>query len=156
MNLSQLKKPKSKRSKKRVGRGQGSGHGKTAGRGTKGAKSRSGFSKNPGFQGGDISFIRKMPKRGMSRGSKQNRMRHIKEFYVPINVAALNIFDDNTTVTKELLVEKKLIKSIKNKVKILGTGDLKKKLIIEVDLFSKSAIEKIEKIGGEHKEVINV
>ncbi len=156
MNLSQLKKPKSKRLKKRVGRGQGSGHGKTAGRGTKGAKSRSGFSKNPGFQGGDISFIRKLPKRGMSKGSKQNRMRHIKVIYIPINVSALNIFDDNTTVTKELLIENHLIKSLKNKVKILGTGDLKKKLIIEADLFSKTAVEKIKKLGGEHKEVVNV
>lgn len=158
MNLSDLKRPDLKTKRKRVGRGPGSNKGKTSGRGQKGAKSRSGYRENPGFQGADINFIRKLPKRGMSKGSKQNMMRHSKKRFIPINVEDLNIFKDGTDVTKEELVNKRFIKKAHYRVKILGTGELKRNLNVHADAFSKSAIEKIKQAGGTHKviEVTNV
>lgn len=153
MKLNNLKKPQHKKTGKRVGRGPGSGKGKRSGRGNKGAKARSGYRLNPGFQGGDINFIRKLPKRGMQKGSKQNRMRHVKTYYVPINLSELNVFEDGAEITKEILVEKKMLKKVTQKVKILGDGELTRKLNITADRFSKSAKEKIEKAGGKIKQL---
>lgn len=125
---------------KRVGRGVGSGHGKTATRGHKGQKARTGGGVRPGFEGGQMPLYRRIPKRGFTNVFK-------KEFVV-VNVKALNDFDDNTRVTPEMLIEKGIIKTIRDGVKILGDGELTKKLEVVAHAFSKSAIEKIEAAGG--------
>lgn len=125
---------------KRVGRGIGSGHGKTATRGHKGQKARTGGGVRPGFEGGQMPLYRRIPKRGFTNVFK-------KEFVV-VNVKALNDFDDNTRVTPEMLIEKGIIKTIRDGVKILGDGELTKKLEVVAHAFSKSAIEKIEAAGG--------
>ncbi|KYO63913.1 50S ribosomal protein L15 [Thermovenabulum gondwanense] len=125
---------------KRVGRGIGSGHGKTATRGHKGQKARTGGGVRPGFEGGQMPLYRRIPKRGFTNVFK-------KEFVV-VNVKALNDFEDNTRVTPEMLIEKGIIKTIRDGVKILGDGELTKKLEVVAHAFSKSAIEKIEAAGG--------
>lgn len=125
---------------KRVGRGVGSGHGKTATRGHKGQKARTGGGVRPGFEGGQMPLYRRIPKRGFTNVFK-------KEFVV-VNVKALNDFEDNTRVTPEMLIEKGIIKTIRDGVKILGDGELTKKLEVVAHAFSKSAIEKIEAAGG--------
>ena len=124
----------------RVGRGHGSGNGKTAGRGQKGQKSRSGGKVRVGFEGGQMPLYRRIPKRGFTN-------RNTKEI-VAINVSALECFDNGATVDVNALVEAGIIKNPRDGVKILGNGELTKKLDVKVDAFSASAKEKIEALGG--------
>lgn len=130
------------KARKRLGRGIGSGTGKTAGRGHKGQNARSGGGVRPGFEGGQMPLFRRLPKRGF-----HNVFR--KEFGV-VNVSDLNCFEEGTEVTKELLIERGLIKRSKSKdgVRILGNGDLEVKLNVKANHFSNSATEKIEARGG--------
>ena len=128
-------------SKKRVGRGPGSGLGKTSGRGEKGQKARSGASINPVFEGGQTPLYRRIPKRGFKNALFKVR-------YATVNVSELNVFDDNTVVTPALLKEKRIINKELDGVKVLGNGKLEKKLTIQANKFSKSALEKIEKAGS--------
>ena len=129
-----------KKSRKRVGRGIGSGLGKTSGRGHKGQKARSGGGVRPGFEGGQNPLYVRLPKRGF-----KNIFR--KEF-VEVNIEELNRFDDDNIVTPELLLESGIIKKVKDGVKILGKGELEKKLEVRANRFSKSAVEKITAAGG--------
>lgn len=123
----------------RRGRGHGSGNGKTAGKGHKGQKARSG-SPRPGFEGGQMPLYRRIPKRGFTN-------RNTKEI-IGINVSALEVFDNDAVVTVEALKEVGIIKNPKDGVKILGNGELTKKLTVQVNAFSASAKEKIEALGG--------
>ena len=123
----------------RRGRGHGSGNGKTAGKGHKGQKARSGAPR-PGFEGGQMPLYRRLPKRGFTN-------RNTKEI-ISINVDVLNRFEDNTDVTVELLLESGAISAVKDGVKILGNGELTKKLTVQVNAYSASAKEKIEALGG--------
>ena len=123
----------------RRGRGHGSGNGKTAGKGHKGQLARSGH-KKPGFEGGQMPLYRRLPKRGFTN-------RNTKEI-ISINVDVLNRFEDNTDVTVELLLESGAISAAKDGVKILGGGELTKKLNVKANAFSASAKEKIEAAGG--------
>ncbi len=141
MNLSELRPAEgSKHSNNfRRGRGHGSGNGKTAGKGHKGQKARSGAPR-PGFEGGQMPLYRRLPKRGFTcRNSKE---------IVAINVDVLNRFEDGAVVTVETLLEAGVIKNPKDGVKILGNGELTKKLEVKVDAFSASAAEKIQALGG--------
>ena len=123
----------------RRGRGHGSGNGKTAGKGHKGQKARSGAPR-PGFEGGQMPLYRRIPKRGF-------KCRNSKEI-VGINLSALERFEDGATVTVETLMEAGVVKNPRDGVKILGSGELTKKLTVQVDAFSASAKEKIEALGG--------
>lgn len=129
----------SRKRKKRVGRGPGSGHGKTSCRGHKGQKSRSGGGTRPGFEGGQMPLHRRLPKRGFRNIFKKQ--------YAIINLKALNEISDSV-VTPEVLIEKGVIKSIKDGVKILGVGEIKKPINVKAHAFSTSAKEKILKSGG--------
>ncbi len=123
----------------RKGRGHGSGNGKTAGYGHKGQKARSG-SPRPGFEGGQMPLYRRIPKRGFTcRNSKD---------IVAINVSSLEAFEDDTVVTVEKLIETGIVKNPRDGVKILGNGELTRKLTVQVNAFSGSAKEKIEALGG--------
>ncbi|MHC1720049.1 MAG: 50S ribosomal protein L15 [Clostridiaceae bacterium] len=130
----------SRKAPKRVGRGTGSGLGRNAGKGEKGQKARSGGGVRPGFEGGQMPLYRRLPKRGFTNIFAKE--------YSALNVDRLNIFEDGTVVTPELLLEKKIVKKSKNGVKILGNGDLQKKLTVKAAKFSKVAAEKIEAAGG--------
>lgn len=130
----------STKKRKRLGRGTATGQGKTAGRGQKGQKARSGGGVRPGFEGGQMPLYRRLPKRGFTN-------RFAKEYAI-VNVETLNRFEDNTEVTPELLLETGIIKKIMDGVKILGDGELNKKLTVKAHKFSKSAVEKIEGVGG--------
>ena len=123
----------------RVGRGHGSGNGKTAGKGHKGQKARSG-SPRPGFEGGQMPLYRRIPKRGFTNINSKD--------IVGINVSALERFDNDTVVTVETLLEAGVIKNARDGVKILGYGELTKKLTVKVNAFSEGAKEKIEAAGG--------
>jgi large subunit ribosomal protein L15 len=129
-----------RKERKRVGRGIGSGLGKTSGRGHKGQKARSGGNIRPGFEGGQMPLTRRLPKRGFTNIFKKE--------YAIVNLSLLDNFEDGTVVTPELLIEKGIIKKIKDGVKILGSGDLNKKLTVKAHKFSKSAVDKIESVGG--------
>lgn len=123
----------------RRGRGHGSGNGKTAGKGHKGQKARSGAPR-PGFEGGQMPLFRRIPKRGFhNRNSKE---------IVGINVDVLNRFEDGAVVTVESLIEMGIVKNPRDGVKILGNGELTKKLDVKVNAFSAAAIEKIKALGG--------
>ncbi len=123
----------------RRGRGHGSGNGKTAGKGHKGQKARSGAPR-PGFEGGQMPLYRRLPKRGFTcRNSKE---------IIGINVSLLEQFEDGTTVTVENLIANGIIKNPRDGVKILGNGELTKKLTVQANAFSASAVEKIEALGG--------
>ena len=128
--------------KKRVGRGIGSGLGKTSGRGHKGQNARSGGGVRPGFEGGQMPLFRRLPKRGFTNIFAKE--------WAEVNVEALNDFEQGTVVTPELLIEKGIIKKQKAKdgVRILGNGDIKVSLTVKAHHFSKSAAEKIEAAGG--------
>ena len=141
MNLSTLKPAEgSKHSTNfRVGRGQGSGNGKTAGKGHKGQKARSG-SPRPGFEGGQMPLYRRIPKRGFTCINHKD--------IVAINVSVLDRFEDGAEVTVDTLVECGIVKNPRDGVKILGNGELTKKLTVKANAFSKSAAEKIEALGG--------
>ena len=123
----------------RRGRGHGSGNGKTAGKGHKGQKARSGAPR-PGFEGGQMPLYRRIPKRGFTN-------RNTKEI-VAINVSALERFENDTVVTVETLLETGIVKNPRDGVKILGDGELTKKLTVKVDAFSEGAKAKIEALGG--------
>ncbi len=125
---------------KRLGRGVGSGLGKTSGKGHKGAKARSGGGKRPGFEGGQMPLTRRIPKRGFTNVYRKE--------YTAVNVEKLNCFEDGATVTVAALIDAGVIKQIKDGVKILGGGELTKKLTVSVDKVTASAKEKIEAIGG--------
>ena len=129
-----------RKDKTRVGRGTGSGCGKTSGRGHKGQKARSGGGVRPGFEGGQMPIYRRLPKRGF-----KNIWR--KEF-AEVNVETLNLFDDNTTVDAVVLVEAGILKNVLDGVRILGNGEITKKLNVKAQGFTKSAKEKIEAAGG--------
>ncbi|HEZ7985669.1 MAG TPA: 50S ribosomal protein L15 [Ruminococcus sp.] len=132
--------PDSNKAVKRIGRGHGSGNGKTAGKGHKGQNARSGGGVRIGFEGGQMPLARRIPKRGF------NNIFATK--YAIVNVADLNKFKDDTVVDTELLVASGLVKKINDGVKILGNGELTAKLTVKAAKFSQSAIEKIEKAGG--------
>ncbi|WP_244834371.1 50S ribosomal protein L15 [Clostridium sp. BJN0001] len=141
MKLHELKPAEgSKHSPKRVGRGTGSGLGRNAGKGEKGQNARSGGGVRPGFEGGQMPLFRRLPKRGFTNIFAKK--------IVSINVDRLNIFDNGTEVTPELLLEKKVVSKVLDGIKILGNGSLEKSLTVKGCKFSKSAIEKIEAAGG--------
>ena len=125
---------------KRLGRGVGSGLGKTSGKGHKGAKARSGGGKRPGFEGGQMPLYRRVPKRGFTNIYRTE--------YATVNVGRLEIFENGTVVTAETLKEAGLISKVMDGVKILGNGELTKKLTVEAAKFTDSAKEKIEALGG--------
>lgn len=123
----------------RRGRGHGSGNGKTAGKGHKGQKARSGAPR-PGFEGGQMPLYRRIPKRGFTNRNTKT--------IVGINVSALEVFDNDAVVTVEALLEQGIVKNPRDGVKILGNGELTKKLTVQVNAFSAGAKEKIEALGG--------
>jgi len=125
---------------KRKGRGPASGLGKTSGRGQKGQKSRSGGGVRPGFEGGQMPLTRRLPKRGFTN--------IFAKVYNEVNLGQLDIFEEDTVVTPQLLMEKGIIKKEKDGVKILGNGELNTKLTVKAHKFSKAAQEKIEAAGG--------
>lgn len=129
-----------KKSAKRVGRGAGSGLGKTAGKGQNGQNSRSGGGVRPGFEGGQMPLYRRLPKRGFTNIFAKE--------YACINVERLNIFENGTEVTPEVLVERGIVKKLYDGVKILGNGNLEKSLTVKAHKISKAAAEKIEAAGG--------
>lgn len=129
------------REAKRVGRGTSSGNGKTAGKGHKGQNARSGGGVRPGFEGGQLPLFRRLSKRGFNNYN-------FRTVYSTVNVEDLNRFEDDTVVTIELLKEVGLIKKELDGVKVLGNGELKKKLTVRANAFTRSAIEKINNIGG--------
>ena len=126
--------------RKRLGRGIGSGLGKTSGKGHKGAKARSGGGKRPGFEGGQMPLTMRLPKRGFTNNFRKE--------YVAINVSRLEVFDDGATVTPVELIEMGIIKKIGDGVKIMGDGELTKKLTVLASKFTATAKEKIEAVGG--------
>jgi large subunit ribosomal protein L15 len=132
--------PGATRAPKRKGRGTATGQGKTAGRGMNGQKSRSGGGVRLGFEGGQMPLYRRIPKRGFTNIWATE--------YTVLNVEDLNRFEAGTVVTTELLKEVGMVKQVKDGVKILGNGTLEKNLTVQVEKFSKSAIEKIEAAGG--------
>jgi large subunit ribosomal protein L15 len=146
MELGKLKPKKGARhAKKRVGRGPGSGHGKTAGRGEKGQKSRSGFHRMLGFEGGQMPLHRRLPKRGFTN--------IFKKVVAVVNVSDLERFDNGATVDESTLRRAGLVKGRKDSIKILGDGKLTKKLTVHAAKFSESARRQIEAAGGSCQEI---
>ena len=146
MELNNLKPKKGARhAKKRVGRGPGSGHGKTASRGEKGQKSRSGYSRQLGFEGGQMPLHRRLPKRGFTNIFKKN--------YAVVNLADLERFDNGATVDEAALRAAGLIKGPSDGVKVLGNGKLSKKLTVSATKFSATAKASIEAAGGTVQEI---
>ena len=142
MGLHNLKPAKgSVRNRKRVGRGPGSGLGKTAGRGEKGQKSRSGFSRKPGFEGGQMPLHRRVPKRGFSN-------QPFKKDFACVNLGRLEVFEAGTIVTPELLVKQGIVKQLRDGLKVLADGDLTKALTVHAHRFSAKAKERIAGLGG--------
>jgi large subunit ribosomal protein L15 len=125
---------------KRLGRGIGSGLGKTSGKGHKGAKARSGGGKGPGFEGGQMKMTMRLPKRGFTN--------NFRTVYAAINVERLEIFEDGATVTPVDLIEAGIIKNVEDGIKIMGNGELTKKLTVVANKFTATAKEKIEAVGG--------
>ena len=125
----------------RKGRGAGSGNGKTAGKGHKGQNARSGGGVRPGFEGGQLPLYRKLPKRGF------NNARFAK-VYAIVNVEALNVFEDGAVVDLDALLAKKIVRKANDGLKVLGSGELTKKLTVKASVFSATAKEKIEAAGG--------
>ena len=142
MSLSNLKPAKgSTQTRKRVGRGPGSGLGKTSGRGEKGQKSRSGFSHRPGFEGGQMPLHRRVPKRGFSNA-------RFRKEYTELNLDQLEVFEAGTIVTPEVLLKNGLIRKLRDGVKVLGRGELTKALTVRAHRFSATAQERIAAAGG--------
>ena len=142
MKLNELKKNEGATFRKKiVGRGRGSGLGKTSGRGQKGQNARSGGGVSPVFEGGQLPLYRRLPKRGFSNHD-------FKTVYAVINVGDLNVFNDGDVVTPALLKEKGIVKKQLNGIKVLGNGTLEKKLTIQAHRFSSSALRKIEESGS--------
>ncbi|MDY3025477.1 MAG: 50S ribosomal protein L15 [Eggerthellaceae bacterium] len=125
---------------KRLGRGVGSGLGKTSGKGHKGAKARSGGGKRPGFEGGQMPLTMRLPKRGFTNIFRKE--------YVAVNIDRLEMFEDGAVVTPVTLIEYGIIKNVQDGVKILGNGEITKKLTVQANKFSESAKQKIEAAGG--------
>ncbi len=125
---------------KRIGRGHGSGNGKTAGKGHKGQKARAGHGMRPGFEGGQMPLQRRLPKRGFNNIFAEKQL--------VINLSALELFEDGATVDAAALAEKGIIKKANLPVKVLGNGKLTKKLTVKLNAFSASAAEKINSVGG--------
>ncbi len=141
MRLHELKAPQgARRAAKRKGRGPASGLGKTAGRGQKGQGARSGAKTRRGFEGGQMPLFQRLPKRGFTNIFKQK--------WSVLNLAALNSFEEGTTVTPQLLKEAGLLKSLRDPLKILGDGELKHRLVVQAHRFSGQAKAKIEAAGG--------
>lgn len=141
MKLHELKHAKgSVTEKNRKGRGIGSGLGKTSGRGHKGQKSRSGGNKAPGFEGGQTPLYRRLPKFGFTNVNRRE--------YACVNIERLNAFKDGTVINSALLIEEGIIKKELDGLKVLGNGELTKKLTVQAHKFSKKAVEAIEKAGG--------
>ena len=141
MKLHELKYTEgARRSTKRLGRGNGSGLGKTSGKGHKGQNARSGGGVRLGFEGGQTPLARRLPKRGFTNFTRKE--------YAIVNVELLNRFENGAVVTPELLVEMGMVKKVLNGIKILGEGELEKALTVKAHKFSKSAVEVIEKAGG--------
>ena len=124
----------------RVGRGPGSGNGKTAGKGHKGQNARSGGGVRPGFEGGQIPLYRRLPKRGFNNVFAKH--------YAIVNVSDLEVFDNDAVITTDALLEKRIIRKALDGVKILGRGELTKKVTVQAAIFSAGAKEKIESVGG--------
>lgn len=142
MNLHTLKpRPGAKHRVKRLGIGESSGHGKTSGKGHKGQKARSGGSIRIGFEGGQMPLIRRLPKRGFSNA-------RFKTQYAVINLSQLNAFEDGTVIDEAVLRERNLVRGKFDGIKILGNGDLTRKLTIHASKVSAAALEKIQKAGG--------
>jgi large subunit ribosomal protein L15 len=129
-----------RKERKRVGRGMGSGNGKTSGRGHKGQKARSGGGVRPGFEGGQMPLFQRLPKRGFTNIHRKQ--------YAIVNLEVLNRFEDGTEVTPELLKEAGVVSNMKSGVKVLAKGNLEKKLTVKAHKFSASAKEAIEAAGG--------
>ncbi|MHC4537398.1 MAG: 50S ribosomal protein L15 [Planctomycetota bacterium] len=139
--------PGSKHKSKRVGRGDGSGHGTYSGRGLKGQKSRSGGNVHPRFEGGQLPIIKRLPRqRGFTNIFRTE--------YSTINLSRLNVFDNKTEIAPEQLVAAGIIKSTKLPVKILGHGEINKKLIVKANKFSRTARQKIEAAGGKAEDIL--
>ena len=142
MKLHDMKPAEGARKKrKRVGRGTGSGHGKTSGRGHDGQNARSGGGVRLGFEGGQIPLFQRLPKRGFTNINRKE--------YAIVNLETLNRFEDGTEVTPELLIESGIVSNAKSGIKILGNGTLEKKITVKAHKFSASAKEAIEKAGGQ-------
>ena len=127
--------------RKRVGRGTSSGHGKTSGKGHKGQNARSGGGVRPGFEGGQLPLFRRLPKRGFTNAK-------FKTTYATINLSDLNKFEEGTEITPELLKDMGILKNQLDGVKVLGNGKLEKKLVVKANKFSETAKEAIEALGG--------
>ena len=129
-----------RKARKRVGRGTSSGNGKTAGRGQKGQNARSGGGKKPGFEGGQTPLFMRLPKRGFTNYTRKE--------YAIVNVESLNVFEEGTEVTPELLIQSGLVKKELDGMKVVGNGELEKSLTVKAHKFSKSAVATIEAAGG--------
>ena len=129
-----------RRERKRIGRGHGSGHGKTSGKGQKGQNARSGGGVRLGFEGGQTPIMRRLPKRGFTNFNRK--------VFAIVNVESLNVFENDTVVTPELLIETGLVRKELDGIKILGQGELEKKLTVKANKFSGSAVSTIEQAGG--------
>ena len=140
MKLHTMNLAETRTERNRVGRGPGSGNGKTSGRGQKGQKSRSGGGVRLGFEGGQTPLARRLPKRGFTNFTRKE--------YAIVNLDQLNRFADGTEVTIELLKNTGIVKDLKCGVKVLGDGELEKKLVVKANKFTKSAVAMIEKVGG--------
>ncbi len=141
MRLHELRPPEgARKAAKRKGRGMSSGLGKTSGRGQKGQKSRSGSGIRRGFEGGQMPYFQRLPKRGFTNIFKQK--------WNIVNVSDLNVFDKGTAVTPEMLVEAGLIRNMRDPLKVLGNGEIDRKLEVKANRFSKQAQDKIEAAGG--------
>jgi large subunit ribosomal protein L15 len=141
MRLHELRPPEgARKAAKRKGRGMSSGLGKTAGRGQKGQKSRSGSGIRRGFEGGQMPYFQRLPKRGFTNIFKQK--------WNIVNVSDLTVFDQGTVITQEILLEAGLVKNLSDPLKVLGNGELDRKLEIKANRFSKQAVKKIEAAGG--------
>ena len=142
MKLNELRPAEgSTRESYRVGRGPGSGNGKTAGKGHKGQNARSGGGVRPGFEGGQLPLYRKLPKRGFNNAK-------FAKVYAIVNVEALNVFEDGAVVDLDALLAKKIVRKANDGLKVLGNGELTKKLTVKATVFSATAKEKIEAAGG--------
>ena len=138
--------PGSKKDRKRVGRGDGSGHGTYSGRGCKGQKSRAGYKMRPGFEGGQLPLIKRLPqKRGFTNIFRTE--------YSVININKLNVFESGSEVTPESLVASGVVKSLRHPIKILGEGDINYPLSVKANKFSAAAKAKIEAAGGKLEEI---
>jgi len=138
--------PGSKRARKRVGRGNASGHGTYSGRGCKGQKSRAGYKMRPGFEGGQLPLIKRLPQ-------KRGFVNIFRTEYSTVNIDRLNIFESGSEVTPEKLVAAGVIKSLRDPIKILASGDISYPLLVKANKFSAAAKAKIEAAGGKAEEV---